>query len=61
MFTLAALFCSVLDFSDCVSATPPLVFKTEEECNTVALAEIPRINFEAVTLQYKCISWGEPS
>ena len=61
MWTLVALFCSVTDLTECTPAVPPFLFKTEEACETFGIREITSIDFDAVTYQFKCVIWGEPT
>lgn len=60
MWTLTALFCSVADPTICQPSGPTTLFPTEEACVAFVTENIPSIDFDKVTLQYRCINWGEP-
>jgi hypothetical protein len=60
MWTLVALFCNLTEPNKgaCISATPPVVFQTYEQCVDFAVAETTGIPLDKVSYDFQCIQWN---
>ncbi len=65
MISLVFLVCTL---NGCFSASPPEIFQTKEDCETVATLMLERSSIlteqgqiEKHTVEFACVEWGVPA
>ena len=59
MFSFLALLCLANDPTTCQASAPLEPFVTEEACENFAMENIPKIDLNKFTVEYRCIGWGK--
>ncbi len=58
MFSFVALICLAGDPTKCQSSGPLEPFPTEQACEDFAMENVPKIDPNQFTIEYKCVGWG---